>query len=125
MTTNHKIFADAPRVGMGCWAIGGACEADGLAVGYGETDDEESRRTIEAAWDAGIRVFDTAAAYGAGHSERLLGETIGNRPEAVVVTKFGPLIDEEGRRIIGEALDAKSIRASALARARVDSLHPP
>lgn len=115
MVTVEDVFADCPRVGMGCWAIGGKCEADGLAVGYGETDDEESRRAIEAAWDAGVRVFDTAAAYGAGHSERLLGETIGNRPDAVVVTKFGPVIDEARRKIVGEALDARSIRASALA----------
>ncbi|MDJ0631419.1 MAG: aldo/keto reductase [Rhodobacter sp.] len=115
MVTAEDVFADCPRVGMGCWAIGGPCEAGGLAVGYGETDDQESRRTIEAAWDAGVRIFDTAAAYGAGHSERLLGETIGNRPDAVVVTKFGPVIDEARRRIVGEALDAGSIRASALA----------
>ena len=104
-----------PRIGMGCWAIGGPCEADGLAVGYGETDDEESRRTVEAAWEAGVRVFETAAAYGAGHSERLLGETIGNRPDAIVIAKFGPVIDEAHGRIVGEALDAESVRASALA----------
>ena len=115
MVTARDVFSDRPRVGMGCWAIGGPCEADGLAVGYGETDDEESRQTIDAAWDAGVRVFDTAAAYGAGHSERLLGETIGNRPDAIVVTKFGPVIDEAHRRIVGEALDAEAIRASAFA----------
>ena len=120
MVTREDVFADCPRVGMGCWAIGGPCQANGLAVGYGKTDDDESRRTIEAAWDAGVRVFDSAAAYGAGHSERLLGETIGNRPGAVIVTKFGPVIDEARRQIVGEALDAKSIRASALAsRARL------
>lgn len=115
MVTAINKLADVSRVGMGCWAIGGPCEANGFAVGYGETDDEESGRTIEAAWEAGVRVFDTAAAYGAGHSERLLGETIGNRSDAVVITKFGPVIDEAGRRIVGEALDPVSIRASALA----------
>lgn len=113
--TPGDILKDSPRIGMGCWAIGGTCEANGLAVGYGETDDHESRRTLEAAWEAGVRVFDTAAAYGAGHSERLLGETIGNRPDAVLVTKFGPVVDEDRREIVGEALDAGSIRASALA----------
>ena len=115
MVTTESVFDDCPRVGMGCWAIGGICEANGMAVGYGETDDDESRRTIEAALDAGIRVFDTAAAYGAGHSERLLGETIGNRSDVIVVTKFGPIIDEAKREIVGESLDAASIRASALA----------
>ena len=115
MVTAKDVFSDSPRVGMGCWAIGGPCAAGGLAVGYGETDDEESRRTIEAAWNAGVRVFDTAAAYGAGHSERLLGETIGNRSDAVIVTKFGPIVDEANRRIVGEAVDGESIRTSALA----------
>ena len=111
----NDLFDNCPRIGMGCWAIGGVAHAGGVPVGFAGADDNESRRTIEAAWNSGVRLFDTAAAYGAGHSERLLGQTIGNRPEAILVTKFGPVIDEEKREIVGEALDPASIRASVLA----------
>lgn len=57
-------------LGMGCWPIGGEMFANDRPVDYSNADDNESLRTIAAALDAGIRVFDTAAGYGAGHSER-------------------------------------------------------
>ena len=64
------------------------------SVGYTNADDAESVRTIHAGLDAGITLFDTAAAYGAGHSERLLGQALKGR-EALVVTKIGIAIDEK------------------------------
>ena len=56
--------------------------------------DEEASRTIEAAWDAGIRYFDTAPHYGLGLSERRLGEALRAHPrsEYVVSTKVGRLL---------------------------------
>jgi aryl-alcohol dehydrogenase-like predicted oxidoreductase len=68
----------APQIGFGCSALLGRC---------GRTD---SLRALSAAWEQGIRFFDTARAYGYGESEALLGEFLrGRRDEAVICTKFG------------------------------------
>ncbi len=81
-------FENAPRIGMGCWAIGGAFWRGDQAVGYSGTNDADSLQAIEASWEAGIRVFDTSAVYGAGHSEALLGKALGTRSDAIIVSKF-------------------------------------
>lgn len=59
-----------------------------------ETTDEESFATVDAAWDAGIRYFDTAPHYGLGLSERRLGDALRGRPrdEFVLSTKVGRLL---------------------------------
>jgi D-threo-aldose 1-dehydrogenase len=56
--------------------------------------DQEASRTVEAAWDGGIRYFDTAPHYGLGLSERRLGEALRAHPRAeyVVSTKVGRLL---------------------------------
>jgi D-threo-aldose 1-dehydrogenase len=61
---------------------------------YRETTDEEAAGAVEAAWDAGIRYFDTAPHYGLGLSERRLGELLRTRPrdEYVISTKVGRLL---------------------------------
>ena len=69
-------LANAPRIGMGCWAIGGPFWNNGVPIGYSGATDKDSIAAIEASWTAGIRVFDTSAVYGAGHSETLLGEAL-------------------------------------------------
>jgi aryl-alcohol dehydrogenase-like predicted oxidoreductase len=63
-------------------------------------DDAESIRAIHAALDNGINFFDTAANYGTGHSERILGQALaGRRQQAVIATKFGFVVDEAGKRV--------------------------
>jgi aryl-alcohol dehydrogenase-like predicted oxidoreductase len=63
-------------------------------------DDKESLRAIQYALDSGIKFFDTAANYGAGHSERILSKALASRREQVVIaTKFGYNVDEEGRNV--------------------------
>ncbi|WP_331743679.1 aldo/keto reductase (plasmid) [Streptomyces sp. NBC_01136] len=59
--------------------------------------DEEAAATVEAAWDQGIRYFDTAPFYGAGLSEIRLGEVLAGRPrdEFVLSTKVGRVILDE------------------------------
>ncbi|MEU8484892.1 aldo/keto reductase [Streptomyces sp. NPDC048641] len=59
--------------------------------------DEEAAATVEAAWDQGIRYFDTAPFYGAGLSELRLGEVLADRPrdEYVLSTKVGRVILDE------------------------------
>lgn len=77
------------RLGFGCWAIGGH--------GYGLVDDDESIRAIRCALDHGITFFDTADAYGFGHSERILARALGpRRKDVVIATKFGVAWNEKG-----------------------------
>ncbi|WP_432166589.1 aldo/keto reductase [Streptomyces sp. bgisy031] len=59
--------------------------------------DEEAAATVEAAWDQGIRYFDTAPFYGAGLSELRLGEVLAGRPrdDYVLSTKVGRVILDE------------------------------
>ncbi|MEO0387506.1 MAG: aldo/keto reductase [Pseudomonadota bacterium] len=97
-------------LGMGCWPIGGPMFSGEQSVGYTGTDDAESLRTIHAALDAGITLFDTAAAYGAGHAERLLGQALKHRPEALVVTKIGIAIDEDTKHLLGDDVDPGNVR---------------
>lgn len=65
-------------LGFGCGSVLGR-------VGRGA-----SLRAMETAWDAGIRLFDTARSYGFGEAEAVLGEFLqGKREQAVVATKYG------------------------------------
>ena len=88
------LGTDIAPLGMGCWPIGGALYAGEQPLGYVGADDKASIRTIHAALDGGITLFDTAAAYGTGHSERLLAHALKDRSEALIVTKIGIGIDE-------------------------------
>jgi aryl-alcohol dehydrogenase-like predicted oxidoreductase len=87
-------------MGLGCWAIGGVWDwlnLDGSKgpAGWGKTDDEESIRAIHCALDLGINFFDTAANYGAGHSERILARALsGKRDQTIIATKFGFSVHE-------------------------------
>ncbi|MEN0040616.1 MAG: aldo/keto reductase [Pseudomonadota bacterium] len=98
-----------PRIGMGCWAIGGPFSMNGNPAGWGETNDAVSKAAIEASWDAGIRVFDTAQAYGIGHSETLLGEVLGGHEEAYIVSKFGHALDPHGKQLLDANLEPHHI----------------
>lgn len=62
----------------------------GMSPGiYGETNDDESIRTIHRALELGVTLLDTADVYGNGHNEELLGRALkGRREQAVIATKF-------------------------------------
>jgi aryl-alcohol dehydrogenase-like predicted oxidoreductase len=91
---------EVPAVGMGCWAIGGPWTMTGGEAGWGVVDDAESTRAIHAALEHGAGFFDTAANYGAGHSERVLGAALaGRRHEAIIATKVGHRVDEAGKTV--------------------------
>lgn len=100
-----KSGIEVSAMGMGCWAIGGPWtydngEVDPYPAGWGKIDDKESIRAIHAGLDLGITFFDTAANYGAGHSEEVLGKALAGKREGVVVaTKFGYLVDEKKKFI--------------------------
>ncbi|MGO4139653.1 aldo/keto reductase, partial [Rhizobium brockwellii] len=68
-------------LGMGCWAIGGPFFAGDTPLGWVDVDDDESVEAINRSIELGIRFFDTASNYGAGHSEKVLGFRIGGEAE--------------------------------------------
>lgn len=77
------------EIGFGAWAIGGGAMIGSTAIGWGDVDDTVSIKAIHAALDAGINFFDTADIYGLGHSENILGKTIGDKKEIIIATKVG------------------------------------
>ena len=84
------------RSGLSITELGfGAAQLGNL---FRETTDDEAQAAVEAAWDAGIRYFDTAPHYGLGLSERRLGAALAARPrdEYVISTKVGRLIVPSG-----------------------------
>ncbi len=119
-----------PRLGMGCWAIGGAWkDAAGSAVHYGRVDDDESVRALRRAYDLGVRFFDTASGYGSGHSEQILGEALGRNEDAVFTTKIGYVPNsatgetgpiEAGPDLPFQVRDAVQASARRLGRERID-----
>lgn len=76
---------EVTRLGLGTAPLGGMYEA---------VSDDEGRALIDAAWDAGLRFFDTAPLYGHGAAERRLGAALRERPrdEFVLSTKVGRLL---------------------------------
>lgn len=77
------------EIGFGAWAIGGGAMVGNTAIGWGNVDDSVSISAIHAALDTGINFFDTADIYGLGHSEDILGKTIGDKKDIIVATKAG------------------------------------
>jgi len=106
--TLGKNGIQVSALGMGCWAIGGPWTwaqpgEESYPAGWGHTDDEESIRAVHAALEAGVNFFDTAANYGAGHSEQVLGQALkGKRDQVVVATKFGHIVNEAEKTVYGD-----------------------
>lgn len=114
MTETMRIWtgAEVPRVGLGCWAIGGPSANEGPSTSYGAVDDAVSRKALRLGYELGARVFDTAAGYGAGHSEILVGEEISGFADAVIVTKFGYDVDDVKRTSGPHNVTPEGIRAT-------------
>ena len=103
-------------VGFGAWAIGGG----GWAYGWGPQDDEGSVSAIRHAVRAGVNWIDTAAIYGLGHSEEVVGRALRDMPAAdrpLVFTKGGMIPDgarpyEEPQRNLQPASIRRELEAS-------------
>jgi aryl-alcohol dehydrogenase-like predicted oxidoreductase len=109
--TLGRSAIEISAMGMGCWAIGGPFWADETPLGWGEVDDNESTRAIHAALDLGVTFFDTANVYGAGHSERVLGQALkAQRGQVVIATKFNAVFDETTRQVTGSDATPSGIR---------------
>ena len=84
------------RVGFGSWAVGGG----GWSYGWGPQDDAASLATMRHALELGINWIDTAAIYGLGHSEEVIGQLLRELPRAerpLIFTKCGLVWDERAR----------------------------
>lgn len=109
-----KTDFDATVISMGTLSIGG----DGV---WGANDDSESIRTIHRAMDLGITWFDSAAFYGFGHAETVLGKAMeGRRDKYIISTKCGldwdtgegsPFFERDGHQVSRD-LSPKAVRRS-------------
>ncbi|HET9182603.1 MAG TPA: aldo/keto reductase [Candidatus Angelobacter sp.] len=105
-------------VGVGAWAMGGG----DWAFAWGPQEDRQSIAAIHAALDAGINWIDTAAIYGLGHSEEVVGKAIAGRAKRpYIFTKCGLVWNEQ--RQISRSLKAASVRReveASLRRLKID-----
>jgi aryl-alcohol dehydrogenase-like predicted oxidoreductase len=96
-TVLGKTGLDITRVGFGAWAIGGG----GWEMGWGPQADDDSIAAIHRALDLGVNWIDTAAAYGFGHSEQVVGRALAGlagEQRPYVFTKAS-LLEGAGRTI--------------------------
>ncbi len=109
-------------IGLGTWAIGGG----DWKFGWGDQDDDEAIACLCRAVELGINWIDTAAVYGLGHSESLVGKALRSIPEAdrpIIATKCGRT--NLGGGEIGKCLQRESVIAEcegSLKRLGVDCI---
>ncbi|MBA4312285.1 MAG: aldo/keto reductase [Chlorobiaceae bacterium] len=115
--TLGKNGPNLTEIGFGAWAIGGPWQ-----FGWGKVDDNESINAIHRAIDLEINWIDTAAIYGLGHSEEVVGKALRDKRQNVfLATKCGMIWDD--RRNVKIHASSKSIRKeieNSLRRLNVD-----
>src|SRR5258706_14945735 len=120
LRTLGKSDLSITPIGIGAWAIGGGK----WEFGWGPQDDAESIAAIRLELDRGMNWVDTAAAYGLGHSEAVVGRAVkGLHARPYIFTKCSLVWDASGK--IGHNLQAGSIRREAeasLERLGVDTI---
>jgi aryl-alcohol dehydrogenase-like predicted oxidoreductase len=108
------------RVGFGAWAIGGG----DWEFGWGPQDDGQSIAAIHRALEQGINWIDTAAAYGFGRSEQIVGRALQGVAERPYVFTKCSLLEGRDRRVV-HSLKRDSIRREAndsLLRLGIDAI---
>jgi aryl-alcohol dehydrogenase-like predicted oxidoreductase len=95
-------------VGFGAWAIGGG----DWEFGWGPQEDDQSTAAIHRALELGINWIDTAAGYGFGHSEQVVGGALQGLSERPYVFTKASLLEGEGRRVV-HSLKRESILREA------------
>jgi aryl-alcohol dehydrogenase-like predicted oxidoreductase len=103
---------DISRVGLGAWAIGGG----GYDWGWGSQEDEDSIAAIQHALELGVNWIDTAAQYGFGHSEEIVGRALEGLAERPYVFTKGGQPEGPGRTTL------QSLRRDSLRRELEGSL---
>jgi len=108
------------RVGFGAWAIGGG----GWEFGWGAQEDEQSVAAIRRALELGVNWIDTAAAYGFGHSEEIVGRALDGLSERPYVFTKASLLEGSGRRVVHNLKRESIIREAhaSLERLRIDAI---
>jgi len=101
-------------IGLGTWAIGGP----DWEFGWGPQDDQDSVAAIQKALDLGINWVDTAAAYGLGRSEEVVGKALRGRRDNVILATKCSLTWNPGERVILHNLKAASVRSEIEASLR-------
>jgi aryl-alcohol dehydrogenase-like predicted oxidoreductase len=110
-----KTGLEITPIGLGAWAIGGS--------GWGSQEDQDSIATIQRSLDLGINWIDTAAIYGQGRSETVVGKAIKGRERPYIFTKCSLVWDENGK--VGNSMKADSIRReveASLKRLDIDTI---
>jgi aryl-alcohol dehydrogenase-like predicted oxidoreductase len=88
------------EIGVGAWQLGGPLLLDGKVDGHPDLGREHVVSLIRRCGELGINLIDTAEQYGAGESERRVGEALqGQRDRWVISTKFGAIVGPNGERI--------------------------
>ncbi len=100
------------RVGFGAWALGGG----DWERGWGPQDDDESIAAIHHALEQGINWIDTAAGYGFGHSEQIVGRALDGLGERPYVFTKCSLLEGPDRRVL------HSLKRDSILREAGDSL---
>jgi aryl-alcohol dehydrogenase-like predicted oxidoreductase len=108
------------RVGFGAWAIGGG----GWEFGWGPQEDEESIQTIHRALELGVNWIDTAAAYGFGHSEKVVGRALAGLARRPYVFTKASLVQGPGGRVVNNLKRDSILREAegSLERLGVDAI---
>ena len=105
---------EVSAITFGGWPMGGSQ--------YGATNDDSTIQAVHEAIDHGITCFDTAAAYGLGHSEKLMGQAIQNkRQEIIVVSKGGLTWDPDKRRLFRDSSEQALIEGCDGSLKRLDT----
>ncbi len=108
------------EIGIGAWAMGG----EGTAFSWGPQDDAESIAAIKRGIELGVNWIDTAAIYGLGHSEEVVGKAVdGIRDSVIIATKCSQVWNAE--RVVSHSLRKDSILAeceASLKRLKTDRI---
>ena len=87
---NYRDFGfenKVSEIGFGTWGLG-----NNHSPGYGKTEDDESIKSLNLAYEKGINFFDTADLYGLGHSEKIISKALkGKRKKIILASKGGTL----------------------------------
>jgi aryl-alcohol dehydrogenase-like predicted oxidoreductase len=106
------------RIGFGAWAIGG----DDWAHGWGPQDDKDSLAAITHALESGINWIDTAAVYGLGHSEEIVGQAIRSASVKPYLFTKCAMTWGEDRKIVQSLKKIRQECEASLKRLGVDAI---
>jgi aryl-alcohol dehydrogenase-like predicted oxidoreductase len=106
------------RIGFGAWAIGGG----DWAFGWGPQDDADSIEAIHRAIDLGINWIDTAAVYGLGHSEEVVGKAIKSASSKPYIFTKSTMVWNEQREITNSMKHIRREVEESLKRLQVEAI---